>query len=262
MDPLDFGGDGFYGYGGGSDGGGGFDFERYSGRSVQDPTYLREVEKQIYEILSKRAAGEGVGYDPARRSAQEALIQSSLKRRESDQLRDAAGRRSAAGLSGNLRAAEATSGRIQRDNSQDMSDALSRISIEDLTRANEERDVNTERLRQFNEFNFGQSNKGAQFDLAKYQAEQGLRGEAFDRNYEVERNNIGDNQDFGSTIGQSALTLADIYASTQGVPPGTVSGAANALSSGRGLANPYGQNYSQGGASSIIGRRRRRVGGY
>lgn len=251
----------------GGGGGDGFSYEPYRGARPPTPTYLREVEKQIYDILSRRAEGRDVGYDPARRAAQESLIRSSLQRREQDQLRDASGRLSGAGLSGNLRAQEAISGRIQRDNSQDYADALSQISIEDLTRANQERDVNTGRLADFNRFNFGQSNKVADFDLDVYNSEQGNRATAAGINQGYQ--DRGD--ETSQALTESALKAAGLIFApqTEGLPIPASQAASTALSSrqtGYGAApnlnvgsTPYGSNY---GVQSIIGNRRRRVGGY
>ena len=225
-----------------------FDYQPYSGARPTAPQYVGASEKAIYDTILPRSQGVGVGYDPARRAAQEALIKNELGAQEEDQLRSARGAISSSGLSGNPRAYEALAGRVKRDTGRNLENSLSRISIEDLTRANEERDINTQRLQNFSNFQFGQSNKVADFDLGVYGAEQGNRGEAFDRNEGVRQyeQNRGDEQ--FSDLSQLALAGADLYLSSNGAPPGTASAAASALggkSSGTGIAPQTPSFYNQ-----------------
>lgn len=135
---------------------------------------LRPTQKQYFDLVMNRSKGQDVGYDPQRRELLTNLVKSEIVKREEDDLRDTRGAVSAAGLSGNPRAYEALGGRVKRDSARTLGDELSKIAIEDLTRANEERDVNTGRLGDLNQFNFGQENKAADFDLAAWQAEQGF----------------------------------------------------------------------------------------
>lgn len=152
-----------------------FEFQPYSGARPQQPEFLRPTEKLTYDTLSRRSQGQDVGYDPQRRELLTGLVKSELKTAQDRDLRDASGRLASSGLSGNPRAYEAIAGRVNQDYSTKLGNELSRIAIEDLGRANEERDINTARLADFNRFNFGQSNTAANFDLDVYGAEQGNR---------------------------------------------------------------------------------------
>ena len=233
----------------------------YTGAVPYEPdlTKLKEVEKELYKILGTRSSGQDIGFDPARRSAQEALIQSSLKRREGDQLRDASGRLSGAGLSGNARAQEAISGRIQRDNSQDLADQLSRISIEDLGAAREDKNRYTDKYQNFYGTNVNQQNKVADFDYAK---DMGV--EQLNRGQDVI--DYGQNLDAGEASGESIGSIMDILSSIGGGGASKLStsipasgyGAAPGATSGGGLG------MSQGQIAQLIGQQksRRRVGGY
>ena len=154
-----------------------FEFQPYGGLRpprIDSPgqEILRPTQKQIFDILMRRSRGEDVGYDPARKTAAISLFESKLGKQREDDVREAEGRVAASGLGGNLRAQEALTGRVNRDYGRTLGEGINALNIEDLTRANEERDINTERLRALNQFNFGQENKGADFDLDVYGAEQ------------------------------------------------------------------------------------------
>lgn len=160
--------------------GGGFDFQPYSGLrppriDANGKEYLRPTQDLTQKTIMDRAQGIGVGYDPERRNLLTDLVRSQLGQQEEDQLREAQGRIASSGLSGNPRAYEALAGRVKRDTGRQLADSLSKIAIEDLGRANEERDANTARLQRLNETNFGQENNAADFDLSVYGQEQGNR---------------------------------------------------------------------------------------
>lgn len=164
--------------------------------------YLRPTQDLTQRTIMDRSQGIGVGYDPVRAQLMKDLVRSELGMQEEDQLRSAKGAMSSAGLSGNPRAYEALAGRVKRDTGRNYENALSRIAIEDLGRAHEERDVNTARLQDLNTFNFGQENFGAEFDLNKWKAEEsakqgrvgiGLTAAGMHRNpYSVAGNIFGD----------------------------------------------------------------------
>lgn len=154
-------------------GGGGFAPQPYSGLRPQRPEFLKPTEKLTYETLSRRSQGQDVGYDPKRSELLRGLVKSENNARLEDDLRDANGRLSSSGLSGNPRAYEALAGRTRRDSARSLNDNMSKIAIEDLTYASNERDINTARLTDFNKFNFGQDNNAAAFDLDVYNAENG-----------------------------------------------------------------------------------------
>lgn len=147
------------------------DYTRPDGTKVE---YLRPTQDLTQKIITERAQGIGVGYDPARQSAQQALLKSQLDKRAEDEMRMARGGLSAAGLSGNAAARGATEGRVQRDIGRTYGDALNQMAIESLARANQERDVNTARLQALNASNFGQENTAANFDADIWAREQGL----------------------------------------------------------------------------------------
>lgn len=164
-----------------------FEYQPYAGARPMAPSFTRESEKAIYDTILPRSQGVGVGYDPARRTAAQALLQSTIAKQREDDMREAQGRVAASGLSGNLRAQEALTGRVARDSARSLADQTNALNIEDLTRANEERDINTQRLQNFSNFQFGQGNKVADFDLGVYGAEQGGRERSFGLNEDVRR---------------------------------------------------------------------------
>lgn len=137
--------------------------------------YLRPTQDMTQQIIMDRAQGKGVGYDPERMRLLTDLVKSENQQRREDDVRAANGRLSSSGLSGNPRAYEALAGRVNRDSARSLNDNLAKISIEDLTRANEERDVNTARLQDLNSFNFGQENNAADFDLNVWKAEESAK---------------------------------------------------------------------------------------
>ena len=252
----------------------------YTGQVPYEPDLakLRETEKLLYEILGKRSQGQDVGFDPARRQAQEALITSSLKRREQDQLesqlREAKGRQSAAGLSGNLRAGQASSGRIQSDinarTSEDLRNALLGISIEDLGAAREDKNLYSGMFQDFYGTNVNQQNKVADFDFNKDLAEEGFRQQNYNNDINYPLNVARTVASFfpgssGQPIDPDTYEIGQEEAGTESQAPQQTS--ANALAqrySGQGIGNvsqnPYGQNYSS--VAALRGLKRRRVGGY
>lgn len=142
--------------------------------NVLQPTNLL-----THGLIANRAQGQDVGYAPEWMDLNTGLIKSELGRSRDDALRSAKGSLSAAGLSGNPRAYEATAGRVNRDYTTDLSNSLAKLSIADLERKNQERDVNTERLRQLNSQNFSQENNVADFELRKYLGEENARANAY-----------------------------------------------------------------------------------
>jgi hypothetical protein len=132
-------------------------------------------------------------------------------------------------------------GRVQRDIGRSLSDQLGAISIEDLTRANEERDVNTARLQRLNETNFGQENTRSAFDLDVYNSEQGnRRGASQDEMARQQMSNQGMSDLLNTGIGAASLFMGN-------PAPLVMSAGANALSNrsaGQGIApNAASMNY-------------------
>lgn len=161
-----------------------YDFKPYSGLKpppIDTPEYqsFRPVQQQITDILMRRSQGQDVGYDPARRDA---LLKSYDLGRKKDLERSKADindRLSGMGLSRNLKAVDALYNRAMEDYQTSKDKYVTDVDIEDLTRANEERDVNTARLQNLNTFNFGQENNRANFDLDVYDAENRDRARAY-----------------------------------------------------------------------------------
>ena len=222
------------------DGGGGastYQFQPYSGARPTAPSFTKESEKAIFERLMEQMKGVNVGYDPARKQAGLDLLKSQIDKRKEDDMRDAEGRISSSGIGGNARAVEAISGRVGRDASRTYGEGALGLTIEDLAAANQERLAGTNNFQRFNEQQFGQGNKVADFDLNVYGQEQGFqRGASQDaltqRNFDLTR---GDDK-FNDLTGL-ALAGADLYATSHGVPPGTVSsiGALAQRQSGTGI---------------------------
>jgi len=66
---------------------------QFSGARPPEVSFLRPVEKQVFEILSRRSLGQDVGFDPERQTKQTELLKSQLDRREEDEVRSALGDR-------------------------------------------------------------------------------------------------------------------------------------------------------------------------
>ena len=205
-----------------------YQFTPYSGARPTAPSFTKEAEKATYDTILPRSQGIGVGYDPARRASAQALLESTIQRQTEDDVRSAKGRVSASGLSGNLRAQEALTGRVQRDAARNLADQTNALNIEDLTRANEERDINTQRLQNFSNFQFGQGNKVADFDLGVYETEQGLQRGAAQDATQASQYDRSQSDEFLNSLIEGGGTLAGMYL---GGPGGAVVGsqAASAL---------------------------------
>lgn len=216
-----------------------FEFQPYSGLrppriDANGKEYLRPTQDLTQKTVMDRSQGIGVGYDPERRQLLTELVKSQLGQQEEDQLRSAQGQISASGLSGNPRAYEALAGRVKRDTGRQLGDSLSKIAIEDLGRANEERDINTARLFDLNRFNFGQENDAANFDLDVYNAEQGNRLGAANFNQGVSQFDQSRQDELLSDLGGLALGGASL---AMGNPaPLIMAGASQA---GKGIAPSY-----------------------
>lgn len=140
---------------------------------------LRPTQKQDFELTMKRSRGEDVGYDPSWMSSAVALTKNELDRAREDNLREQKGAISAAGLSGNPRAYEATAGRINRNYSTDLENSLNRLNVTNMEASRADKNSATERLATLNRNNFGQENSVADFDRAVWaQEEANKRGAA------------------------------------------------------------------------------------
>jgi len=229
---------------------GGIEYQPYSGYrppriDSTNQEILRPTQKQLFDIVMSRSKGEDVGYAPEWLQLNTDLIKSNLAKQEEDQVRDARGSLSAAGLSGNPRAIEATTGRIKRDVGRNLSDSMTQLSISDLERKNLERDVNTGRLQNLNTFNFGQENKAADFDLGVYNAEQGNRFTAAGLNQDQYRYDQGRSDEQFSDLMGTGLNLADLVAGSK-TGGNTGSASANALrTSGTGVQPTSAGMYTQ-----------------
>lgn len=143
----------------------------FSGERPPGVTDLRGIESSISQILQQRAAGQDVGFDPARLTA----LKESFDIGQERQLREAQARTinelSGTGQSRNLAARQATLGRQRELAGEARRQTFLGFDIEDLASRQQERDINTERLRQFNRFQFGQENIGSEFDLNRFNIE-------------------------------------------------------------------------------------------
>jgi hypothetical protein len=216
---------------------------------VNGTNYLRGTQAETQDIIQSRARGEGVGYSPEWMNASKQLINSN----EADRVRAAQGSLSAQGLSGNARAAEATTGRER----QYTADELAKLTIADMERKNQERDVNTSRLQALNLSNFGQENTGAQFDLNKWNAENdnarmaaGLDASNYWNQEEVNNRDTTEMGDFATSVfspSAKGLTMVDPSKSGQGIAPSAsaqnLAGYGSAPSN-FGVFNPYGTSTS------------------
>lgn len=167
--------------------------------------YLRPTQDLTQQIVMDRAQGKGVGYEPAWLQLNSDLIKSNLDKTREDNIRDANGRLASSGLSGNVRAQEALSGRVNRDSARTQGDALTALSIADLERKNAERDDNTSRLMDLNQSNFGQENIGAEFDLNKWKAEESAKQGRVGLGFDYAQAYRNPYSVAGSTIGNSLV---------------------------------------------------------
>lgn len=219
--------------GGGNDGG--FEFEKYGGlrpsridytdAGGQNVEILRPTQKALFDTVMRRSQGQDVGYDPEWMRLNTDLIKSNIDKSREDSVRDATGRLASSGLSGNPRAAEALTGRINRDATRTTGDSLAALSIADLERKNQERDVNTGRLQSMNSFNFGQEDKAADFDLSVYNAEQNGKLNAAGFNRQGEQFNQSQDDEFINSLINGGATAAGMYF---GGPAGAAVGGASA----------------------------------
>lgn len=182
---------------------GSVEFQPYTGYRPPRVEGLRDVEKLIRETLIRRSQGEGVGFDPARREAQLEAYDIENERALDRQKQDINDRLSGMGLSRNLKAVDYLYNRAMEDNKRDRDLYNARIDVEDLERANQERDINTARLQDLNTFNFGQDNRAADFDLNVYNSEQGNRY----RSYGTEVDRFNQYQDPIGTGIQAGLSV-------------------------------------------------------
>lgn len=197
--------------------------------------YLRPTQDELQRIVMARAQGDGVGYDPARKAASIDLLKSQIGQQSEDDVRDARGSAAASGLGGNLAAQGALEGRVRRDSSRNLAQGLDQITIDDLTRANQERDTNTSRLQQLNATNFGQENTRANFDLGVYNAENGQQAQATTANNAQNNADRTFNDQQGTEAGQLFGNLGSSLLQTKpqtgvGIAPIQNSGSQNAPS--------------------------------
>ena len=206
------------------------------GPNGQGANTFRPVQSLYTGLVANRAQGNDVGYSPEWMKSSTDLLKSNIGQAKTEALRNSAGALSASGLSGNPRAYEATSGRTNSDYDQKMKDALSALTISDMERKNQERDVNTGRLGALNTQNFNQENTGANFDLNQWQEQNQLGLSAANlaaNNYWAQQQqNEQAVQDIGQGVGMaaggmgagpSAIALSQL--SGQGVAPTGISGA-------------------------------------
>lgn len=227
----------------------GYQVPAYSGPTppaVDSPgqEILRPTQKQVFDILMRRSQGKDVGYDPERKDAAISLLKSQIRRQEEDDVRDAKGMASRSGLGGNLAAQQALEGRVRRDASRNLSEGVDSITIEDLARANQERDVNTARLQQFNDSNFGQENTRADFGLRQYATEQGLQLQGQDFNSRQALANRELNNQTTSDLIKTGIGVASLASGNPTYAIMTAPSAMNLVDSGgKGIA-PASTTYS------------------
>ena len=149
----------------------GADLPSFSGQRPPGVTDLRGIEAAISQILKQRAAGQDVGFDPARLTALKEQFDIGQGRQLKESQARTINELSGTGQSRNLAARQATLGRQRELAGEARRQTFLGFDIEDLTARQQERDVNTERLARFNRFQFGQENIGSQFDLNQFQIE-------------------------------------------------------------------------------------------
>ena len=237
------GGYGGMNFGGGGKGGGGYEFKPYGGLrppriDTPEKQILRPTQSRVFDLLMAGSQGEGVGYSPERKTAALALLTSQIQKQKEDDMRAARGRVSASGLSGNLRAQEALTGRVERDSARSLAEQTNLLNIEDLGVQQREREADKRALQQLDLKNFSQENKVADFDLSAFQADEGNRLAAAGFNEGIRQYDTGRQDDIFSGIAELAGTGIGTYFG--GPVGGAVGGqSVSALlgkSSGRGLS--------------------------
>jgi hypothetical protein len=129
---------------------------------------LRPVQNMVTETLMRRSQGQDVGFDPARRTELGKMYDIDFNRAKEQRNNDFQNRLSGSGQSRNLAAYDALINKGNQWADDTRSKYMMGLDVEDLTRRNEERDVNTQRLQNLNTMNFGQENTRANFDLNEY----------------------------------------------------------------------------------------------
>ena len=199
----------------------------YTGRTapsvdVNGTNYLRGTQKLTNDLLQNRAQGNDIGYAPEWMKANQQIINSDEARR----VRGAQGSLSAAGLSGNARALEATTGREK----QYTADELAKLTVADMERKASDKYGYTGMLQNLNQQQFGQENTAAAQDLSKWSAENGMGLNAANM----------DNSNYWKGQAQNQDVMTDV---------GTgVGGAAGALS---GMFQPKGVGIASPSASAL-----------
>src|SRR3990167_8568412 len=136
-------------------GGSSFQYQPYGGlrppridytKNGQNVEILRPTQQQIFDLLMSGSKGQGTGYAPERKSAAIALLESKLGKQREDDIRAAEGRVASSGLSGNLRAQEALTGRVNRDYGRTLGEGVNALNIEDLGVQQREREADKRAL--------------------------------------------------------------------------------------------------------------------
>lgn len=185
------------------------DLPPYSGRVVPSPQRLRSVEDLTDEILMRRAQGMDVGFDPARLSGLKSIYDIGAKQQEEEAVQGYNDQLSGIGQSRNLGARQALIGKYRTEAGRERNKYFQGLDVEDLTRANEERDVNTGRLQEQSLRKFAQENAGANFDYRQWRAD--IEDLISERGQELE--NFGLYKD---PIGTAIETGLSTYGATQG----------------------------------------------
>lgn len=187
----------------------------YQEGNIPTGNSFRPVEKQITDILARRSIGQDVGYDPARlqKMKQNYDIDANEvnKQREADIVNQLSG----TGQSRNLGARDILLDRYKRQAELDRQKNFNNYDIADMAEANSEKRENTQGLQRLNEFNFGQENNVADFDLRAYLAEQGVAQAANNTDLANRRFAYDTQQDPMGDLLSTAGTVAGLYASTQ-----------------------------------------------
>lgn len=242
-----------------------YQFTPYSGPTppaVDSPgqEILRPTQKQIYDILTRRSEGRDVGYNPEMKREAIDLLGSQLDQSQEDQVRAAKGSAAASGLGGNLAAQSALEGKVRRDIGRTYGQGVTEINIEDLARQNQERDINTARLQDFNNSNFGQENNRADFGLKQYATEQGLQqsGDQFNTATALANRAFQDQQqqEFGQFATNAGITALGAYT---GNPMLAASGVAGLTGTGIAPQTPGLQNQPSDTISALARAKQKKV---
>jgi hypothetical protein len=133
---------------------------------------FRPVQTLYTGEVANRSQGNDIGYDPSWLTDSETILRNNNQRSRDDSLHNAAGNLSASGLSGNPKAYQATSGKIQRNSDTDLQNSLAMLNIENMQQKANDKNYYTGLLGSLNSTNISQEDAAANADLNEWKGQE------------------------------------------------------------------------------------------